>query len=517
MVELADTPDLGSGARACRFKSCYPHFGDIRWYFLLSALRGYQAVFPVIRIFGISGGIACYPHFGTSAGITGTEFTGSDCARPTTNHEKEFSPSMDDGSRAAIPFIIVLFLLSAYFALTETALSSVSKSKVRLASERGDKRALKVLYALDNFEDAITTLLICTNICHIAATSLITVIVTRTWGMTAVTLSTIITTIVMFFAAEMLPKSIGKKSADKAILVCAAPLVMLMKILKPLTILLAGIGKLTLRVLPGEQEQTVTEDELYDIIEDMAEDGAIDEERGDLISSALQFADVTVDSILTPRVDLVALNVDEAPEKVLEIVREQNHSRIPVFENTIDNIVGVLSIRKFLKAYITLGRIPSVRSLLDTVYYAHQSSEIDELLNEMSRRKQNMAVILDGYGGTLGVVTVEDILEEIVGEIWDEDDEVKEPVVELAPGTFLVAGDETVSDTFEFMEREIPEVDDDRFTNLLMSDWFCEQFVNLPARGDSFEYEGLRFSADEIEHNRILKIRVTVQKDGLKE
>ncbi len=418
---------------------------------------------------------------------------------------------MDPDSRLSIIFVVLLFIASAYFALTETAVSSVSRIRIRAHAEKGDVRAKRVLYVLDHFDDAITTLLILTNIAHIAAASVVTVFVTRKFGLNAVTLSTFLLTVAMFFLGEMLPKSIGKKINEKSSLACSGLLVVLMKLLKPLCRVLTAVGNASVRHMKGEEEASVTEDELYDIIEDMAEEGQIDEEQSELISSALQFGDVTASSILTPRVDVAALNINDPPEEVLRYIKEQNHSRILVFERTIDNIVGVLQIRKYLKAYIETKKLPDVRKLLDRVFYAHQSMPIDELLAAMSRQKLNMAVITDSYGGTLGVVTVEDILEEIVGEIWDEDDEIREPLVKLAENTYLVSGDETVLDTFDFVGFAEPDEDEeDRFTNLLLADWVCEQFQTIPKKGDSFTYHGLRVTVSEAEHNRIYRVLIEV-------
>ena len=422
---------------------------------------------------------------------------------------------MDPDSRLSIIAVIFFFIASAYFALTETAVASVSRMKIRVRADKGDVRAERTLYVLDHFDDAITTLLICTNIAHIAAASLVTVLVTRRWGLSAVTLSTFIVTLAMFFLGEMLPKSIGKKSSEKSSLACSGLLCVLMRILWPFTRVLTWIGNMTLNMVKSEDEYSVTEDELYDIIEDMTEEGSIDEEQSELISSAIQFADVTVSSILTPRVDVAAINIDESPEEILKFIQSQNHSRILVYEKTIDNIIGVLPIRKFLKLYVSTRKIPDVHPLMDEVYYAHQSMQIDELLGEMSRQKLSMAVITDSFGGTLGIVTVEDIVEEIVGEIWDEDDEIREPIVKIADSTYLVNGDVTVLDTFDYIGVEEPDPEnEDRFTNLLMADWFYEQFTRIPVRGDSFDYRNLRITVSEIAHNRIYRLYVELLPDA---
>ena len=416
---------------------------------------------------------------------------------------------MDDGSR--LPWIIAIILLfcAMYFAVTETAMASASRAKIKTAAERGDARARNALFLLDHFDRAITTILIGTNIVHIAVASIVTVAVTRRWGLNFVTLSTIVTTIAVFFLGEMLPKSLGKKYSEKLLLSCAGAMRALMKLFAPLSALLTAIGNSAAKLSRGDPEITFTEDELYDIIEDMTEEGSLDEEQGELISSALQFGDVTVESILTPRVDVTAIDVDDPLEEILQQVREQNHSRLPAYEGTIDNIVGILQIRTFIKAYLHLGDRTEIRPLLDEPFFIHQSTNIDELLPIMSKGKKSMAVVTDNYGGTVGIVTIEDILEELVGEIWDEDDVVEEPIAELGDGSLRVDAEETVSDVFEHLGFEDPE-ENEELINTQMGEWAYEQFTAIPRVGESFSYHGVSVTVDEMEHNRILKLKVSL-------
>ena len=415
---------------------------------------------------------------------------------------------MDDGSR--LPWIIAIILLfcAMYFAVTETAMASASRTKIKTAAERGDTRAKDALFLLDNFDRAITTILIGTNIVHIAVASIVTVAVTRRWGLSFVTLSTIVTTIVVFFLGEMLPKSLGKKYSEKLLLSCAGAMRVLMKLFAPLSALLTAIGRGAAKLSKGDPEITVTEDELYDIIEDMTEEGSLDEEQGELISSALQFGDVTVESILTPRVDVTAIDVDDTLAEILEQVRNQNHSRLPVYEGTIDNIIGILQIRTFIKAYLHLGERTELRPLLDEPFFIHQSTNIDELLPIMSRRKQNLAVITDNYGGTLGIVTVEDILEELVGEIWDEDDRVVKNIVPLKDGAWSVNAEEHVIDVLDELDVRYDEEEEDRILNKLMSELAFENFPGIPKEGDSFQYLGLLITILSMKRSRIYRLRV---------
>ena len=417
---------------------------------------------------------------------------------------------MDDGSR--LPWIIAIGFLffAAYFAVAETAISSVSRNRIKTEAERGDPRAKTALWVLDNFDRAISTILIGTNIAHLAAASLVTVAVTRRWGLSAVTLSTVLTTIAVFFAGEMLPKSIAKKYNDSCTLAVAGSLRFFMFLFAPLSALLTWIGRAAAKLTRGEPEISVTEDELYDLIEDMTEEGTLDEEQGELISSALQFGDVTVESILTPRVDLAAIDIGDSEEEILAQIKSQNHSRLPVYEGSIDNIIGILQIRRFIKAYLRQGSALELRELLDKPFFIHQSTNIDELLPIMSRERLNMAVVTDNYGGTLGIVTVEDILEELVGEIWDEDDEVREAVVALGAGEYEVDAEESVSDVFEALGFEDPE-EDEELVNTRMGEWAYEQFTAIPKVGDSFRYHDLTVTVSAMEHNRIRKLHVSVQ------
>ena len=416
---------------------------------------------------------------------------------------------MDDGSR--LPWIIAALLLvcAAFFAVTETSMASASRSRVKASAERGDFRAKKTLSVLDNFDLAISTLLICTNIVHIAAASIVTLAVTRKWGVSAVSISTIITTVVVFFAGEMLPKSVAKKYSDTLALSCAPVLCFFMKLFAPLSKLLTWIGQAAAKLTPGDSQISVTEDELYDIIEDMTEEGSLDEDQGDLISSALQFGDVTVESVLTPRVDIVAININSSHAELLSLIKSTNHSRLPVYEGSIDNIIGVLQIRKYIKAYLRLGENLDIKPMLDEVLFVHQSTNIDELLPILSRRKLNIAVVTDNYGGTLGIVTVEDILEELVGEIWDEDDVIEEPMVEIGDGVYEVGADETVSDVFDQLGYEDPE-NDEELVNTLMGEWAYEKFDTIPKPGDSFRYHQVLVTVKDMNHNRIMKLTVAL-------
>ena len=416
---------------------------------------------------------------------------------------------MDDGSRLPVILCAVLLLGAAYFAVAETAFASCSKARIHSAAERGENGAKQAFSILEEFDSAITTVLIGTNLCHLFLSALVTVEVSRRWGLSFVTVSTVVTTLVVFFAGEMLPKSVAKKYPERLAKSCAGSLRFFMMLFHPLSWILTRIGELAAGLTKGEPELSVTEDELYDIIEDMTEEGSLDEEQGELISSALQFGDLTVESVLTPRMDVAALDVHLDGEKILAEIKSQNHSRLPVYEGSIDHVIGILQIRKYMKAFLKEGRAPELRGLLDEALYVHQSMELNELLPLLSKNRTNMAIVTDNFGGTLGVVTVEDIVEEIVGEIWDEDDIVEESVTDLSENACISDADETVTDLFEHLGYDDPEGNDE-LTDTRLGEWTYQMFDTVPKEGDSFRYHDLTITVEKMEHTRILKLKAVL-------
>ena len=330
---------------------------------------------------------------------------------------------MDADSRISLIFIFVLLLLAAVFAISETAFASASQSKIKVSADRGDDRAERALDILENIETAISTLLICTNIVHLTIATAVTVMVTRLWGLSVVSISTIITTLVVFFAGEMLPKSIAKKNPEKFALRTAGLLSVMMKVFSPLARLLTWIGIQAAKLTKGEPEISVTEDELLDIFEDLNEEGVLDDEQEDMLSSVLEFTDTRTGRILTPKRKIVGLDVNLPKDRILEELNTMTHSRIVVYDGDIDNVVGILRIREYLKEYLNTGIIPDIREMSDEPYWVSSKTMADELLEEMSRARQNIALVKGVNGKFIGLVSIEDILEELVGDIFDESDE----------------------------------------------------------------------------------------------
>lgn len=414
---------------------------------------------------------------------------------------------MDDGSRMLLISLVFLLFAAMYFAAMETAFASVSKIRIKTRSEHGDKKAVKALYILDNFDLTISTLLIGTNIVHISTASIVTLYVTKNWGVSYVSISTILTTIVVFFAGEMLPKIIGKRYSETFAISGASSLCFFMAIFSPFAHVLSFIGNKAAN-LSGDEAVTVTEEELYDIIEDMTGEGSLDTERGELISSALSFSELTAETVLTARVDLAAIDVDWNMEKIIDFIKSERHSRMPVYENTVDNIIGVLQIRKLLKSYIKNGKQADIREHLDEAFFVHGGINIDELLELMSEKKLNLVIVSDNYGGTLGIVTVEDILEELVGDIWDEDDVVEETFVELADGEYEVDAELTVGEVFDKLHLSISRDELERLEHMLMGAWVYEELEKIPEENESFISEGLEVLVSVMKNNRVMKLKV---------
>ena len=335
---------------------------------------------------------------------------------------------MDADSRISVLFVLILLALAAFFAVSETAFASASQAKLKVSADRGDDRAERATDIMDNIESAITTLLICTNIVHLTVATVVTVMVTRLWGLNFVSVSTIITTLVVFFVGEMLPKSIAKKDPEKYALKTAGFLQIMMKVFGPLASLLTWIGTKTASFINKEVEISVTEDELKDMFEDLADEGVLDEDQEDMMSSLIDFTDTRTGRILTPRKDVVGIDINMTDEEVFDRVSELTHSRVVVYDEDIENVKGILRIREYLKQYLRTGQIPSVRDLMVEPYWVSSTTMLDELIEEMSQARQNIALVRGVNGKFLGLVSIEDILEELVGDIYDESDEEGGPV-----------------------------------------------------------------------------------------
>ena len=331
--------------------------------------------------------------------------------------------SVDDSPAGSIILFILLILGSAYFSGTEISLASVNRIHMMSRASNGVKSAKRVLYILDHFDEALSVLLIGNNIVNIGCATLATVIATQIWGTKAVTVSTVVTTVVIFIFGEMLPKCLAHACNERFAEVSSASLLLLMRVLKPVAFLFTSLTKFISKPFKKhtENQVTMTEDELNDIVENISEEDGFDEDTGKLVKSALKFSNSKTADVMVPWDEVQKISTALKTPQILKIVKQSVHSRIPVVDRD-GNVKGILQIRKFFKAYTKFKHNVILASVIDYPYYVNSSSHIDEVLTELSNHRRNLAIVRDDNGQVCGILTVEDILEELVGEIYDEDD-----------------------------------------------------------------------------------------------
>ncbi len=325
---------------------------------------------------------------------------------------------------------IRLFILSlacllggGYFAAAETALASVNKIRMMSLAENGLKKAKRVLYIENNFDKAITTLLIGNNVMHIAFATIAAVIATRVWGSGAVAIATVITTVVVFLLAEMLPKSFAKEFSDQLSMTLSGSVIFLMKILSPFVYIFNGISKFLSKPFRIEKKDdpTVSEEELKDIIENIAQDSDLDKDKSELMQSAMEFGYTGAGSVMTPWDRVITVNENISQKKLIEIIKDSRISRLPVLTER-GSVRGVIHLRRYLKEYIRKDGAVTLKECMDKAHFVSDDMPIDELLSRMSKHKTHICFVRNVEGKTVGIITMEDILEELVGEIYDEDD-----------------------------------------------------------------------------------------------
>lgn len=414
----------------------------------------------------------------------------------------------------------VLVILSGVFSATETSFASVNKFRIMSLADKGDRRATSTLKLLDKYDELVSALLIGNNIVNIACSAIATAFAAHMFAGSAndsyIAITTVVVTFIIFIFGETLPKTFAKANNEKMAIGTTKFVGALCVVFKPLIKIMTAIGNLFARTVKIKEEATVTEDELFDIIDDIKEEGTMDEEKTDLVKSALLFDDKTAGDILTARVDMMAIDMDMTPEEMLAFVKECKHSRIPVFQDTEDNIIGVLPLRKYLRRYISGGDITDITDMLDAPFFTHSSTKADDLLNQMNSAKTQIAIVTDEFGGTLGLVSTEDILEELVGDIWDEDDEVIESVVQLDDNQYRVLGECPVVDFFD--EIEYSDFDRDELGSKTMAAQALETLNAMPREGLTFNFYDFKGTITTVERNRILAVVVsgptsTVQTD----
>ena len=404
--------------------------------------------------------------------------------------------------------MIFCVIMSAYFAATETAFSSLNKTRLKAMAEKGNRRAELALSLSERYDKMLSTILIGNNIVNIALSSIATLLFVDIMkdADTAAAVSTVVITVVVLIFGEITPKSVAKDMPEKFAMFSAPLLNVLMVLLTPLNFLFSLWKKLVSKIFKNDADSKMSQEELLLLVEEVQQEGSIDETEGELLRNAIEFRDQVAEDILTHRTDLEAVSVDADKADVAKVFTQSRFSRLLVYEDTIDNIVGVINLKDF---YVDSGITDkSIREIMTDPIFIHPSEKIRDLLHYLQENKAHIAVVVDEYGGTQGIVTMEDILEELVGEIWDEHDEVIENFQKQSDGSYIIACAAALDDMYDlFQVRGACDA-------ATVSGWVLEQVGRVPEVGDHFRAEGLDVTVTKVEHRRVLEIQVRVLEEA---
>ena len=411
---------------------------------------------------------------------------------------------MDDGSMTLWVALVILVGFSAFFSASETAFSSLNQIRLKSRAEDGDSSAARVLNMAEQYDKLLSTILIGNNIVNIAAASIGTILFTQMLGAErGATVSTIVLTIIVLIFGEVTPKSLAKEMPEKVATAVSPFLVLLMALMTPLTWLFTQWKKLLGHFVHSGEADTITEGELMTMVSEAENDGELTDRESELIRSAIEFDDVEVEEILTPRVDVVAVEDDISLEELAQTFAESGYSRLPVYHDTVDNIIGVVHEKDFYIA--RLKKTVTMEDLIAPTLYTTGSTQISQLLRTLREQHHHMAVVVDEYGGTEGIITLEDILEELVGEIWDEHDEATEDFRQQSDGSWLVSGSASVDDLYETLGLPEDEDIDSNTVNGLVQ----EKTHHLPKVGDHFQLNDYEGVVTRTARRRVTEVRFT--------
>ena len=403
----------------------------------------------------------------------------------------------------SIILMVICVTFSAYFSATETAFSSLNKTRLKVLAEKGDKRASLALDLSDKYDKMITSILIGNNIVNIAFSSICTVLVI---GMlkgagNAATISTVVSTIIVLVCGEVTPKSLAKESPEKFAMFSAPFLKVIMWVLTPFAWMFSQLKKLVGMVVKSDDDRRMTQEELLMLVDEVQQEGGLDEDEHELLRSAIEFTDRDAEDILTHRVDLEAVSISDSTQEITKVFDESRFSRLLVYNEDIDDIVGVIHQSDFYNDVVMHGK--AISDIMSEPVFVPKSLKISDLLKLLQKQKSHIAIVNDGYGGTLGIVTMEDILEELVGEIWDEHDEVVEDIRSEGEDTWAVTGN---ADLYRLLDKM--DIDEDEVESASITGWVMEELDKVPEKGDTFEMDGWKVTVTDTDERRVQEIRV---------
>ena len=411
---------------------------------------------------------------------------------------------MDGDNLGQIIFLVILIMFSAFFSATETAFSSINKIRMKNMANNGNKKAVAVLELNEKYDKLISTILIGNNIVNITASSVATVLFLVYFPKNGATISTVVTTIVVLIFGEITPKSIAKDFPEKFAMAVVPFVKVLCIILSPINFVFSSWKNLISKVFKNDENRGLTEEELLTMVEEAQDDGGINDEEGELIRNAIEFNDIQVSDVHTPRVDVVAVDENDSREEIDRVFCESNFTRLPVYRDTIDNIIGVINQKDFYNSNKFKGNI---KDIMSKPLYVIPNMKISELLQKLQTNKTHIAVITDEYGGTVGIVTLEDILEELVGEIWDEHDEIVEDFIKTGENEYRVLGSADLDDFFDLFDMK------NEFESSTVGGWITEEMNRFPKVGDSFVYKQLTVTVTKANSRRIYEADVKVDEN----
>ena len=420
---------------------------------------------------------------------------------------------MPDGSVQLLVALIILILFSGFFSATETAFSCANKIKLRTLASNGNKRATKVLVlAEENFDMLISTILVGNNIVNISAATISTLLfalLIKNPQIDSSFVSTAVTTVAVLIFGEITPKFIAKTYPEKLAMLFYPVIRFFTFLFKPINIIFSGWKKFISVVFKLKNEEIITEEEIITIVEEAKEDGTLKQEETELIKSVIEFDDQEVENIYTPRVNLVAIDINSSMEDIQKVFQTTKFSRLPVYLETIDQIIGTIHQSDFYSLLFT--KATSVKSILKEPYFTTSHTKISKLLNQLQKNKTHMAIVLDEYGGTLGIVTMEDILEELVGEIWDEHDVEIAHYFKEDDTTYIVNGNAPTDIIFELFNHEDEK---DNFEANTVSGWILEYLGEIPISGTTFKFKNLQVDILQSTVKKINKVRISLQEEN---
>jgi CBS domain containing-hemolysin-like protein len=411
---------------------------------------------------------------------------------------------MDDPDPYTIAIIISLLVLlcfSAFFSSSETAFSSANRIKLKNMAARNNKKAKLALKLLESYDKLLSSVLIGNNIVNITSSALATVLFVGFFGSRGVSIATLVMTVLVLIFGEISPKTLAKESPELTAIRAAPLLRFFIFIFTPLNFLAGAWKKVVVKIFPVKNDRSVTEDELLTFVEEVRQEGGINKQEEEMIRQVIEFDDLTAGEIFTPRVDVAAVSESDSAETIDRKFAETGFSRLPVFRENIDNITGVLLLKDFHHEVMNNGKTPA--QIVKPVVFVTKSIKIAKLLRTLQRKKSHLAVLVDEFGGTVGIVTIEDIVEELVGEIWDEHDNVVEPVKQLEDGSYRVLGSCGLEDMFAFIHYH-----GEALPNTTVGSWVMENLGSMPRAGDGFSWGGLGVRISKVLRHRVMEVIV---------